>query len=128
MDFLTKLNTTQKCLISFIVVASIVTILLKYKESYYYSPLYTGIGLNKPFAIRSENTPTVDVEKAYQKVKDINHKQQAIFKKNPSAISLQNHPTIINETDNPKSYAFQRDEKYRGLFMKYDETTPGNLV
>lgn len=129
MDFINKLNVSQKCLISFIVLASIITILLKYKESYYYSPLYTGIGLNKPFAIRSENTPVVDLNKAATKVKDIETEQGDIFKDDPFAVSLQNHPTIINERDNPQSYPdFKREEKYRGMFMKVKKTEPANLT
>lgn len=121
MDFIKNLDTNQKCLIGFIILGSIISIFLKIKaENFYYSPLYTGIGLNKPFAIRSAEV-TVDGKKAKSLVEEIEDKELQKFKENPDEVGLINNPIIINETDNPKTHPeFKRPTKYKGMFIQHE--------
>ena len=128
MDFIKNLDFTQKCLIGFIILGSIISVVLKIKaENFYYSPLYTGIGLNKAFAIRSAEV-TVDGKKAKELVTQIQEKESQKFKESPNEVGLINNPIIINETDNPTSHpSFKRPTKYKGMFIHH-ETAGGNLI
>ena len=128
MDFIKKLDTTQKSLIGFIVLGLIINVVLKMKaENFYYSPLYTGIGLNKAFAIRSEEV-VVNSEKAKKLVTQTREKEMQKFQETPDEIGLINNPIIINEIDNPESHpSFKRSSKYKGMFIDH-ETAKGNLI
>lgn len=127
MDFIKNLDTNQKCLVGFIILGLVISgVLMMKAENFYYSPLYTGIGLNKAFAIRSEEV-TVDGNKAKKLVDEIEEKEMKKFQENPNEVGLINNPIIINETDNPKSYpSFKRPTKYKGLFIQH-EVEKGNL-
>ena len=128
MEFIKNLDSTQKCMIGFILIGLIISIVLKTKaENFYYSPLYTGIGLNKAFAIRSEEV-VVDGENVKKLVNQIQEKEMQNFKNSPEEIGLINNPIIINEMDNHQTHpSFKRPTKYKGMFIQH-ETKMGNLI
>ena len=83
MNFIKNLDTTQKYLIGFIILGAIISIVLMVKaENFYFSPLYTGIGLNKAFAVRSAEV-IVDGKRAKNLVNDIEEKEMQKFQNDP---------------------------------------------
>ena len=81
-------------LVVFIIIVVCVIYYFLTKGEGYYSPLYTGINLNKAFAVRSAEV-TVDLGKATELVEEKISAEQVSL----TDVNLYKNPIIINEED-----------------------------